>query len=92
MPARSSFLIVDLQLENVRKMLAANGITLQFTDEAVTYLAERGYDPQFGARPVKRVIQDLVLNELSKEILGGKINRERPVVVGFDGSKLNFEN
>jgi len=84
--------IVDLQLENVRKMLAANGITLQFTDEAVTYLAERGYDPQFGARPVKRVIQDLVLNELSKEILGGKINRERPVVVGFDGSKLNFEN
>ena len=84
--------IVDLQLENVRKMLAANGITLQFTDEAVTYLAERGYDPQFGARPVKRVIQDLVLNELSKEILGGKINREHPVVVGFDGSKLNFEN
>ena len=84
--------IVDLQLENVRKMLAANGITLQFTDEAVTYLAERGYDPQFGARPVKRVIQDLVLNELSKEILGGKIHRERPVVVGFDGGELHFKN
>ena len=84
--------IVDLQLENVRKMLAANGITLQFTDEAVTYLAERGYDPQFGARPVKRVIQDLVLNELSKEILGGKIDRERPVVVGFDGGELRFKN
>ena len=84
--------IVDLQLENVRKMLAANGITLQFTDEAVTYLAERGYDPQFGARPVKRVIQDLVLNELSKEILGGKIDRERPVVVGFDGGELCFKN
>ena len=84
--------IVDLQLENVRRMLAANGITLQFTDEAVTYLAERGYDPQFGARPVKRVIQDLVLNELSKEILGGKINRERPVVVGFDGGELRFKN
>ena len=84
--------IVDLQLENVRKMLAANGITLQFTDEAVTYLAERGYDPQFGARPVKRVIQDLVLNELSKEILGGKIDRECPVVVGFDGGELRFKN
>ena len=84
--------IVDLQLENVRRMLAANGITLQFTDEAVTYLAERGYDPQFGARPVKRVIQDLVLNRLSKEILGGKIHRERPVVVGFDGGELHFKN
>ena len=84
--------IVDLQLENVRRMLAANGITLQFTDEAMTYLAEKGYDPQFGARPVKRVIQDLVLNRLSKEILGGKIHRERPVVVGFDGSELHFKN
>ena len=73
-------------------MLAANGIALQFTDQAVTYLAEKGYDPQFGARPVKRVIQDLVLNRLSKEILGGKIHRERPVVVGFDGSELHFKN
>ncbi|MDO4704280.1 ATP-dependent chaperone ClpB [Tannerella sp.] len=84
--------IVDLQLKHVQTMLAANGITLQFTDEAMAYLAEKGYDPQFGARPVKRVIQDLVLNELSKEILGGKIHRERPVVVGFDGSELNFKN
>ena len=84
--------IVDLQLKNVQAMLAANGITLQFTDGAMAYLAEKGYDPQFGARPVKRVIQDLVLNELSKEILGGKINRERPVVVGFDGNELSFEN
>ena len=84
--------IVDLQLKNVQKMLAANGIALQFTDQAVTYLAEKGYDPQFGARPVKRVIQDLVLNRLSKEILGGKIHRERPVVVGFDGGELHFKN
>ena len=84
--------IVDLQLENVQKMLAANGIALQFTDQAVTYLAEKGYDPQFGARPVKRVIQDLVLNRMSKEILGGKIHRERPVVVGFDGGELHFKN
>ena len=84
--------IVDLQLKYVQAMLAANGITLQFTDGAMAYLAEKGYDPQFGARPVKRVIQDLVLNELSKEILGGKINRERPVVVGFDGNELSFEN
>lgn len=84
--------IVDLQLKNVQKMLAANGIALQFTDQAVTYLAEKGYDPKFGARPVKRVIQDLVLNRLSKEILGGKIHRERPVVVGFDGGELHFKN
>ena len=67
--------IVSLQLNSVKKMLAANDMTLDFTDEAVELIADKGYDPQFGARPVKRVIQKMVLNELSKALLGGQVNR-----------------
>lgn len=84
--------IVDLQLVNTQQMLAKNGITLQFTDAALTYLANRGYDPQFGARPVKRVIQELVLNELSKKILGSEIDNKRPVIVDKNEQGLVFQN
>ena len=84
--------IVGLQLKSVTKMLAQQGITLDATPEAVTYLSKKGYDPQFGARPVKRVIQRDVLNELSKEILAGKITTDSIVLIdAFDG-KLVFRN
>ena len=84
--------IVGLQLKGVERMAAANGIALQFSDAAVAYLAEKGYDPQFGARPVKRAIQELVLNELSKQILSGKIDRGHAVKVDFRNGQLVFEN
>ena len=84
--------IVGLQLKGVERMAAANGIALQFSDAAVAYLAEKGYDPQFGARPVKRAIQELVLNELSKQILSGKIDRGHAVKVDFREGQLTFGN
>ena len=84
--------IVGLQLKSVTKMLALQGITLDATPEAIAYLSEKGYDPQFGARPVKRVIQREVLNELSKEILSGKVTTDSIVLIdAFDG-KLVFRN
>jgi len=84
--------IVGMQLRSVTKMLAAQGITMDATPEAIEYLSEKGYDPQFGARPVKRVIQREVLNELSKEILAGKITTDSIVLIdAFDG-KLVFRN
>jgi ATP-dependent Clp protease ATP-binding subunit ClpB len=84
--------IVGLQLKSVKKMLALQGITLDATPEAIDYLSEKGYDPQFGARPVKRVIQRDVLNQLSKEILAGKITTDSIVLIdAFDG-KLVFRN
>ena len=84
--------IVGLQLKSVTKMLALQGIAMDATPEAIAYLSEKGYDPQFGARPVKRVIQRDVLNELSKEILSGKITTDSIVLIdAFDG-KLVFRN
>ena len=73
--------IVGLQLNAVKKMVEKNGIDLQFTDAALDFISHEGYDPQFGARPVKRVIQRYVLNELSKEILSGRVDRSRPIVI-----------
>ena len=70
--------IVKLQLNGVKKMVGQNGIDLEFTDAALDFISHEGYDPQFGARPVKRVIQRYVLNELSKQILSGKVDREHP--------------
>ena len=84
--------IVGLQLVSTQRMLEKNGITLHFTDPALDFLAEKGYDPQFGARPVKRVIQDLVLNELSKKILGSKIDNTRPVTIDKNEKGLVFNN
>ena len=84
--------IVNLQLNSVKKMLAANDLTLDFTDAALELIADKGFDPQFGARPVKRVIQKMVLNELSKALLGGQVNRERPIVIDRQGESLIFKN
>ena len=84
--------IVELQINAVKKALASNGITLTATPAAVQYLARVGYDHEFGARPVKRAIQRLVLNELSKEILAQKVNNERPIVIDAVGDTLKFTN
>ena len=84
--------IVSFQLKSVTKMLAQQGIVMDATPEAIAYLSEKGYDPQFGARPVKRVIQREILNELSKEILSGKITADSIILIdAFDG-KLVFRN
>ncbi len=84
--------IVGLQIKSIQRMLANNGITLKVTPEALKYLAEEGYDPEFGARPVKRVIHRMVLNQLSKDILGQKVDRDRPIVIDYDGSDIVFKN
>lgn len=84
--------IVGMQLNSVKKMLAKNGITLEFTDAALDFIAAEGYDPQFGARPVKRVIQRYVLNELSKEILSQHIDRSKPIVIDVQDGTLVFRN
>ena len=83
--------IVTVQLNSVKK-LAQNGIALEFTDAALAFISDKGFDPQFGARPVKRVIQKYVLNELSKELLGGTVNKDRPIIIDSDGSGLVFKN
>jgi ATP-dependent Clp protease ATP-binding subunit ClpB len=84
--------IVGLQLKNVTKMLSQQNITMDATPEAIEYLANKGYDPQYGARPVKRIIQREVLNQLSKEILAGKVTTDSIILLdSFDG-KLVFRN
>lgn len=84
--------IVRLRLNEVKKVLEQQHITLEYTDAAVNYLADVGYDPQFGARPVKRVIQKRVLNQLSKEILAGRVTPESVILLDHDGSDFVFTN
>ena len=84
--------IVRLQVSAVAKMLSKDGITLEATDAAVAFLAKAGYDPEFGARPVKRVIQNMVLNKLSKDIIAQNIDREKPIVIDCVGDELVFRN
>ena len=84
--------IVGLQIDGVHKMLLQSGVDLRITDDAIDYIAHEGYDPQFGARPVKRALQRLVLNQLSKAIIAGKVNHQQPVVVTLRDGELHFEN
>jgi ATP-dependent Clp protease ATP-binding subunit ClpB len=84
--------IVGLQLKSVTKMLAQQGITMDATPEAIAYLSEKGYDPQFGARPVKRVIQRDVLNQLSKEILAGRVKPDSIILLDAFDNELVFRN
>ena len=84
--------IVGLQIESVHKMLMQSGIDLRITDDAIDYIAHEGYDPQFGARPVKRALQRLVLNELSKAIIAGKVDHQKPVIVELRDGALQFKN
>ena len=85
--------VVELQMNRVKKMLAPQGFKLRWTPAAIQYLAEVGYDPEFGARPVKRAIQDYVLNDLSKKILAEEVSREKPITIDHtkEGGLL-FEN
>lgn len=84
--------VVSLQLERAKQMLEPQGFTLQWTDSAVDYLAQVGYDPEFGARPVKRAIQRYVLNDLSKAILAETVSREKPIIIDYFGDGLVFRN
>ena len=84
--------IVKMQISGVCRMLASNGVTLQVSDSAIALLAQAGYDPEFGARPVKRAIQSMLLNRLSKDIIGQRVTRERPIVVDAAGGELTFAN
>ena len=84
--------VVRLQMRKVTEMLKPQGIDLQATDAAIAYLAEEGYDPEFGARPVKRAIQQYVLNDLSKKILADEVDREKPIIIDEFGDGLVFRN
>ena len=84
--------VVTLQLKRVAKMLEQQGFNLKWTDRAVDYLANVGYDPEFGARPVKRAIQDYVLNDLSRKLLAEQVTREKPITVDADNHGLLFRN
>ena len=89
---RDTLEIVDIQMHGIARMLEQNGIRLEVTEKARTWLADEGFDPLYGARPIKRTIQRYVVNELSKEILSGKIDREKPVVIDAGKEGLTFSN
>ena len=84
--------IVDIQMGIIIRMLLQNGVELRYTDAAKRLIAQMGYDPMYGARPVKRVIQREVVNDLSKKILAGEVNRERAIVIDAEGEHLTFSN
>jgi ATP-dependent Clp protease ATP-binding subunit ClpB len=84
--------VVRLQMNRVEQMLAPQGIELRATEQAIRYLADAGYDPDFGARPVKRAIQTLVLNDLSKRLLADEVDRTKPIVIDEFGDGLVFRN
>ena len=84
--------VVTLQMNRVAKMLETQGFTLKWTSKAIEWLAKVGYDPEFGARPVKRAIQDYVLNDLSKQILAERVLRDKPIVIGADANGMTFSN
>jgi ATP-dependent Clp protease ATP-binding subunit ClpB len=84
--------IVELQLDQLKKLLEKNDIGIMVTEEAVEFIASEGFDPVYGARPLKRVIQREVLNKLSKMILSGSVNKDKKITIGFDGEQLVFTN
>lgn len=84
--------IVSMQLHNVERLLASNDVKLEVTSAALDFIAQQGYDPEFGARPVKRVIHRYVLNQLSKDLLAQKVDKSKPIVIDADTSGLVFRN
>ena len=84
--------IVRLQINGIRKMLEENGVTLQLSDQAINFIATAGYDPEFGARPVKRAIQRYLLNDLSKKLLSQEVDRTKPIIVERSSDGLMFRN
>ena len=84
--------VVRLQMKKITDMLEPQGVRLETTEAAIRYLAQEGYDPDFGARPVKRAIQQLVLNDLSRKILADEVNRDKPIIIDEFGDGLVFRN
>ena len=84
--------IVRLQIGGIQRLLKEQEVTLRVTDAAVKLVAQAGFDPEFGARPVKRALQRLLLNDLSKALLAGTVNKEKPIEVDANGSELRFSN
>jgi ATP-dependent Clp protease ATP-binding subunit ClpB len=84
--------IVNIQLNNLKRLVAQSGIHLEFSDYALDYLAEQGFDPQFGARPLKRLIQKEIVNQLSRRILAGEIDKSQPVLVDVFDNTVVFRN
>jgi ATP-dependent Clp protease ATP-binding subunit ClpB len=84
--------IVRIQFKGVQHLLEEQGFHIEATDEAIDWLAQLGYDPQFGARPVKRIFQRKVLNELSKQILSGTISNEKTIILDMIDNKMFFRN
>ena len=84
--------IVGLQITHIHRMLLDSGVDLRVSDDAIDYIAHEGFDPQYGARPVKRALQRLVLKQLSKNIIAGKVNNAQPIVVTLQNGELQFEN
>jgi ATP-dependent Clp protease ATP-binding subunit ClpB len=84
--------IVTIQFKSIQKNLAEMGIEISATEEALDWLGELGYDPQFGARPLKRVMQKKVLNELSKQILAGKVNKDSVILLAIENKEIVFQN
>jgi ATP-dependent Clp protease ATP-binding subunit ClpB len=84
--------VVHMQLNGVVGMLKTNGVKLEFTDEAISWIAQMGFDPEFGARPVKRVIQRMILDTLSKQLLAGTIDRSAPIIIDMKDGELDFKN
>jgi len=82
--------IVKLQLNGIQKMLQGNGVTLQISDTAIGFLADAGFDPEYGARPVKRAIQHYLLNDLSKKLIAQQVDRNKPIVVDYDATTQQF--
>lgn len=84
--------IVRLQIDAVAHMLSENGINLKVTEDAIHFISQAGFDPEFGARPIKRAIQKHLLNDLSKQILAGNVAKDATIVVGSTASGLEFRN
>jgi ATP-dependent Clp protease ATP-binding subunit ClpB len=84
--------IIRIQLNNLKELVAQNGIQLEYSDYLLDYLAENGFDPQFGARPLKRFIQKEIVNSLSKKILAGEVDRSHPVLVDVFDKVVVFRN
>ena len=84
--------ILRLQVEGIAAMLKENGIDIMLTPKAIDLIASEGFDPQFGARPIKRALQRLLLNELAEKIIGGTINKQEQIVVDEKDGKLEFKN
>ena len=84
--------IIKIQLQGLTNLVAESGITIKFSDYAIDYLAEHGYDPQFGARPLKRLIQKAIANQLSKKILSGEVDKTKTVLIDVFDNTVVFRN